>query len=563
MKRRKWILVICIAMGIIALLMGTAAVTSMMGYGVSVGKLYFTESSTYLIDGTTSIIVSDQSRKSDLFDGYTNGDEIILVHDGVEETFPARTGGYMAIRISKGDGTYKPSDDLLGIAVLEEFDEAYVNQKLEYRAQYIRTNGYTEAFEYPSIRIMDSQQDLSDYYNTWHEVFDLERREQVYSDSTIGFLDACDRYDEAFFETHYLIFVLLEEPSGSIRHQVQSVEQTQDEKLSISIDHQVPEACTDDMAQWHIILELSREDLVESPDDVELYVYGIQYAYNAIPVVPQTEGAFQQPPEGTLLTPDGDFELVRAGYSWNCTLANGLVQATEADQASRPPENLMPVVISKEYAETVYAPVPGGDAYAPTNSLGYLVKLDWEAAPSSVTYTAWDKNGSVEQQVISHQDYAFYAKQGGYIYEITATWEDTGAGYHGTANYYVYITDDDTHLHMTALTPQIVENPVTGYCGNTQTRLYIDGKEYWFMYGYSVTLSDLLVNLDYDPGKVCRCMAQYTADTEFGTNYQIHLDYGFVRCDLGQADLTQDQIQTIADIINWAETTNCQYPIDD
>ena len=83
------------------------------------------------------------------------------------------------------------------------------------------------------------------------------------------------------------------------------------------------------------------------------------------------------------------------------------------------------------------------------------------------------------------------------------------------------------------------------------------------MYGNSVTLSDLLVNLDYDPGKVCRCMAQYKADTEFGTNYQIHLDYGFVRCDLGQADLTHDQIQTIADIINWAETTNCQYPIDD
>ena len=59
---------------------------------------------------------------------------------------------------------------------------------------------------------MDCQQDLSDYYNTWHEVFDLERRDQVYSDSTIGFLDACDRYDEAFFETHYLIFVLLEDP---------------------------------------------------------------------------------------------------------------------------------------------------------------------------------------------------------------------------------------------------------------------------------------------------------------------------------------------------------------
>ena len=406
MKRRKWIQAICIAVGIIALLMAAAAVTSMMGYGVSVGKLYFTESSTYLIDGTTSIIVSDQSRKCNLFDGYANGDEIILVHDGVEETFPARTGGFMAFRISKGDGTYKPSDDLLGIVEIT-LENIAVNA-LDYQAQYIRTNGYTEAFEYPSIRIMDSQQDLTDYYNTWHEVFDLERREQVYSDSSIGFLDACDRYDEAFFETHYLIFVLLEEPSGSIRHEVQSIEQTASGKTIISLDRKVPEIGTDDMAQWHIILELSREYMVESSADVELHIDGIPISIDDIPTFPQTE---------------------------------------------------------------------------------------------------------------------------------------------------------DPHIHMTALTPQIVEDPVTGYCGNTQTRLYIDGKEYWFMYGYSVTLSDLLVNLDYDPGKVCRCMAQYTADTEFGTNYQINLDYGFVRCDLGQVDLTQEQIKTITEIINWAERTNCQYPV--
>ena len=88
-------------------------------------------------------------------------------------------------------------------------------------------------------------------------------------------------------------------------------------------------------------------------------------------------------------------------------------------------------------------------------------------------------------------------------------------------------------------------------------------KPAFWMYGYSVTLTDLLANLDYNPDKVCRCMAQYKADTEFGKNYHIHLEYGFVRCDKGQADLTQEQIDTIAEIIEWAETTNCKYPIDD
>ena len=562
MKCKKWILALCIVAGIIAVAMATAAVTSMMGYGVSVGKLYFTEDSVFLIHGNSSMIVSDQSKKSDLFDGYANGDTIILVHDGVEETFPAHTGGYMAFRISKGDGTDQPSGELLGITVLEEFGKPLHITQIDYQAQYIRTNGYTGVMDYPSIRIMDSPQDLTDYYQTWHEIFDLERKKQVYSDSTIGFLDACDRYDEAFFETHYLIFVLLEESSGSICHEVQNIQQTASGKTIISIDRQIPEAGTADMAQWHIILELSREHLVENPADVS--VIGDTFVF------PQTEGTFMQPPEGILITPDGEASLQPGGYDWYCKLDNNKELSTTADQACRPlPKNsLLPVYIGKEYAETVYAPVSGSDPYEPANSLGYLVKLSWEATPSSVTYTCWpdtvwEQNHIPDEQVISHPDHAFYAKQGSYIYEITATWNDTGVGYHGTANYYVYITDDDTHIHMTALTPQIVEDPVTGYCGNTQTTLYIDGKEYWFMYGYSVTLSDLLVNLDYDPGKVCRCMAQYTADTEFGMNYQIHLDYGFVRCDLGQADLTQDQIQTIADIINWAETTNCQYPVDD
>ena len=82
------------------------------------------------------------------------------------------------------------------------------------------------------------------------------------------------------------------------------------------------------------------------------------------------------------------------------------------------------------------------------------------------------------------------------------------------------------------------------------------------MYGCSVTLTDILVNLDYDPMHVCRCRPEYTVDTEFGTGYGINLTAGYARCDKGQADLTQEQIDTIAEIIEWAKTTNCKYPID-
>ncbi len=148
---------------------------------------------------------------------------------------------------------------LLGMVGCQNSDDGMAaGAEVQWCAQYIRTNGYSEAVLFPSVRIIHSLQELKDYYNVWHEVFDLERREKVYSDTTIGFLDACDHYDDAFFEKNYLIFVLFEEGSGTIRHEVCSVIQTRDKKIAISVDRKVPEVGTDDMAQWHIILQLSK-----------------------------------------------------------------------------------------------------------------------------------------------------------------------------------------------------------------------------------------------------------------------------------------------------------------
>ena len=141
----------------------------------------------------------------------------------------------------------------------------------QYRAQYIRTDG-DYGGSYRKAEIIDSLQALQDYYTDYREKFDLERKEKVYADTTIGFLDACDGYDEAFFEKNYLVFVRLQEGSGSIRHQVMGVEQTEEQKLSIYINRDIPEVCTDDMAYWHIILELSRDLLVTSSDDISVYV---------------------------------------------------------------------------------------------------------------------------------------------------------------------------------------------------------------------------------------------------------------------------------------------------
>ena len=85
----------------------------------------------------------------------------------------------------------------------------------------------------------------------------------------------------------------------------------------------------------------------------------------------------------------------------------------------------------------------------------------------------------------------------------------------------------DSHSHSPANEAQTVDDPVTGYCGNTQTTIYFDnGKSHTFMSGNSVTMTDILVNLKYDKNKLCKCLPEYKVDTEFGTGYGINLTEG-------------------------------------
>ncbi len=286
MKTRKWVIPVCIVSGVIVLclvaLLATAGIMSAKGYGVSIGRLYFADIGTYLIDSDDSaMLVSDQSKQQDLFSEYKNGDKILLIHDGVNESYPAQTGGYYIFRLAKGDGTYKPADEVIGVTSITQIGwhdrDAYLLnniEKREFEAQYIRTDGYHENVEYPIVKIIRSAKELNAYYEEYKEMYNLERRENPASDSSIGFLDACDKYDEAYFEKQILVMVLQEEGSGSTRHKVDSVGFVGSEMV-ISIDTLVPEAGTDDMAEWHVLIEPEAGADVESEKDITVLLDGV------------------------------------------------------------------------------------------------------------------------------------------------------------------------------------------------------------------------------------------------------------------------------------------------
>ena len=108
----------------------------------------------------------------------------------------------------------------------------------------------------------------------------------------------------------------------------------------------------------------------------------------------------------------------------------------------------------------------------------------------------------------------------------------------------------DFHSHAPAEEPLMTEVPVTGYCGNTVTEVILNGETYSFWGSDSVALTDLLLHLNYDPGQVCRCLPEFTVNTELGSGYEVNLSDAYVRCEAGQVSLTTEQVAKIREIVD-------------
>jgi len=393
--KKKWIFPVSMISGVIVLsivaVFAVGAVLSAKGFGISTGRLYFADNGTYLIDSDDMAMrVSDCSNNKELFKGCQNGDKVVLFHDGVEETYPAQTGGYCIVRLFKGDETYKPADEVLGVQVHGSDGSLLAAKKVDFDVQYIRTGIQNYEGSFPAVAVIHSIGELTTYYEANKDQFNLERREDYGSDFTIGYLDACDKYDAKFFENNALIFIVLEEGSGSTRHNVETVKVDANDIMYVNILSIDPEVGTCDMAYWHIMTEVPKG---KAPDTV-------------------------------------------------------------------------------------------GDV------------------------------------VVSYNDTKIYSG----------------------------------HSHGPASEAQTVEDPISGYCGNTQTTICFDNKKsYTFMFGNSVTMTDILANLNYDKNKLCKCLPEYTVDTEFGIGYGINITEGYARCDKGQAELTQEQIDKLKEIVLWAK----------
>ncbi len=146
---------------------------------------------------------------------------------------------------------------------------------LPFTAEYLRTDSYAEGAKFPRSRLVNSRAELLAFYAEFRNLGGSPasmavRPAALTPLSAAGsFETATAHYDDAFFETHSLLVVQLEEGSGSNRHEVTGVTR-EDGRYRVEIKRLVPEVGTCDMAEWHILIALPKDSSKVDSDRIEV-----------------------------------------------------------------------------------------------------------------------------------------------------------------------------------------------------------------------------------------------------------------------------------------------------
>ena len=100
MKKKKWLIPIVAFALIVVLLFAFIIVVTNKGYGISQGRyLEAKDGQAMLILDNSPIEMSNRTDKK-LYDKLDIGDEILVVHDGIAESYPGKTGVYAIFKLN-------------------------------------------------------------------------------------------------------------------------------------------------------------------------------------------------------------------------------------------------------------------------------------------------------------------------------------------------------------------------------------------------------------------------------------------------------------------------------
>ncbi|MGN0978053.1 MAG: hypothetical protein ACI4PH_08370 [Faecousia sp.] len=74
----------------------------------------------FLVLDNTPVALSSRSGNPDFFNGLNTGDPVFVIHNGIQETFPAQTQAYLCLRLGSGGASDIPQDVMDGLAAVME-----------------------------------------------------------------------------------------------------------------------------------------------------------------------------------------------------------------------------------------------------------------------------------------------------------------------------------------------------------------------------------------------------------------------------------------------------------
>ena len=122
MKKRMWLIPVAVIGALLILFIAFCGIMIHKGYGMTQGLyLEAKDGQAMLICENSPIVMSNRTNR-ELINDFEVGDKILVIHDGINESYPGRTGAYAIIKLSDGntaDIPQKVIDQLVELGWLE------------------------------------------------------------------------------------------------------------------------------------------------------------------------------------------------------------------------------------------------------------------------------------------------------------------------------------------------------------------------------------------------------------------------------------------------------------
>ena len=106
--KKPIIIPLCIVLALFLIIVGGLAYMSVKSLDFSVGRVLSANNSMMLVLDNSPIQMSNRTDNKNLYAKLSDGDKVLVMHDGIAESYPGKTGVYGIFKLEDGSITDIP-----------------------------------------------------------------------------------------------------------------------------------------------------------------------------------------------------------------------------------------------------------------------------------------------------------------------------------------------------------------------------------------------------------------------------------------------------------------------